>query len=55
MNSDTLLPCPECGSEAVNGDDTTVTVEGDYVFSGRSSERTVAGKICPNCGNEFAL
>jgi len=50
-----LLPCPECGAEAFSGEETTVAVEEEFVFAGKHAERTLPGKVCPNCGEEFAL
>jgi len=48
------LPCPNCGAEAVEGTDATVTVEQDFEFGGETAERDLPGKVCPECGHEFA-
>jgi len=50
-----LLPCPKCGAEAFDGDDTWTTVEEDFEFGGKTAERDLPGKECPECGEVFAL
>lgn len=50
-----MLPCPECGSDAIDGADVMVTVVGDFEFQGRDEELRLQGKRCPVCGHEFAL
>jgi len=47
-----MLPCPECGAEAVRGEGTTVEVERDFEFGGETATRELPGKICPECGHE---
>ena len=51
----TLLPCPECGAEIINGEETTTEVERDYVFTGQTATKEVAARVCPECGEVTAL
>lgn len=55
MGNKELLPCPNCGADAFEGTDTTVTAEQDFEFGGEPAERDLPGKVCPECGHEFAL
>ena len=56
------IPCPKCGAEAVNGEDTTTTyipkdANGNprETFQGKPVERKVPGKVCPECGEVFPI
>jgi len=52
----TLLPCPECGAEVMNGKDTEKTVQyGSFTFQGKESIKTLPAKECPECGHVVAL
>jgi len=55
MSDDVMLPCSECGTEIFGTEDTTTTIEEEYEFQGKKAERTVAAKICPECGATTAL
>lgn len=52
---DELLPCPSCGQEAFGGADVTVEIPAGYQYGGKKATYELAGKCCPNCGEEFAL
>jgi YgiT-type zinc finger domain-containing protein len=55
MTDRPLLPCPNCGAESWSGEDTTTDVELDFEFGGQQATQQVPAKVCPDCGEVFAL
>lgn len=52
-----MIPCPECGSEVVDGEDVTYdeTVPSGFTFQGEEATYDTPAKICPDCGNKVKL
>lgn len=49
------IPCPHCGAEAKDGEDTATEVELEYEFGGSPAIQEMPAKVCPACGAVFAL
>lgn len=55
MTDSVFIPCPNCGAELLDGEDTVVEYELDFEFGGEKAVRELPGKICPDCGETFGL
>lgn len=52
----TQLPCPHCGAELLDGEETTtITEHGDFEFQGKPSVAELPARECPDCGEVTAL